>query len=80
MAISTEKPHAIITQELNSLGIIVWARIWVVGIIGPFFLHGDNVNASSYLEMPQKEVVPAIEKEMDLKEIVILSKCLPIST
>ena len=69
---ATENPHAIITQELNSPGITVWAGVWVGGIIGPFFFHEGNVNASSYLEMLQKEVVPTIEEEMDLEEIVYM--------
>ena len=69
---ATEKLHAIITQELNSPGIIVWAGIWIGDIIGPFFFHGDNVNASSYLEILQKEIVPAIQKEIGLEDIVYM--------
>jgi hypothetical protein len=41
---ATENPHAIITQEMNTPGITVWAGIWLGGIIGPFFFH-NNVNA-----------------------------------
>ena len=59
---ATENSHASITQELNSPGITVWAGVWVGGIIGPFFFHEGNVNASSYLEMLQKEVVPPSHK------------------
>lgn len=69
---ATENPHAIMTQEMNSPGITVWAGIWVRGIIGPFFFDGDNVNASSYLEMLQKEIVPNIEKEMNSEEVVYM--------
>lgn len=50
----------------------MWAGIWVGGIIGPFFFDGGNVNASSYLEMVQKQIVPTIEREMDLEEVVYM--------
>ena len=63
-----KNPHAIMTQEMNSPGITVW----VGGIIEPFVFHGGNVNASSYLEMLQKEIVPTIEREMDLEEVVYM--------
>jgi transposase len=68
---AVENPHVIITQEMNSPGITVWARIWVGGVIGLFFFDG-NVTADSYLEMLQKDIVPAIENEMDLEEIIYM--------
>jgi hypothetical protein len=68
---AVENLHVIITQEMNTPGITVWARIWVGGIIGPFFFH-DNVTADNYLEVLQKDIVPAIASEMDLEEIVYM--------
>ncbi|CAF4146178.1 unnamed protein product [Rotaria sp. Silwood2] len=68
---AVENPHVIITQEMNSPGITVWAGIWVGGIIGPFFFHG-NVTADSYLEMLQKDIVPSISSQMDLEDVVYM--------
>ncbi len=66
-----ENPHVTITQEMNTLGITMWAGIWVGGIIRPFFFH-DNVTANSYLEILQKDTVPAIASKTDLEEIVYM--------
>ncbi len=68
---ATENPHVILTQEMNTPGIIVWAGIWVGGIIGPFFFH-DNVNGDSYLKMLKRDIVPAIASEMDLEEVIYM--------
>ncbi len=68
---ATENPHVIITQEMNIPGITVWAGIWVGGVIGPFFFH-NNVNAGTYLEILQKDIVPSIASKMDLEEIVYM--------
>ncbi|CAF3839089.1 unnamed protein product [Rotaria sp. Silwood1] len=68
---AVENPHVIITQEMNTPGITVWAGIWVGGVIGPFFFQ-DNITADSYLKMLQNDIVPAIASEMDLEEIVYM--------
>ena len=68
---AVENPHVIITQEMNTPGITVWAGIWVGGVIGPFFFH-DNITADNYLKMLQNDIVPAIASEMDLEEIVYM--------
>ncbi|CAF0945368.1 unnamed protein product [Rotaria sordida] len=65
---ATENPHIIITQEINAPGIIVWARIWSGGLIGPFFFR-DTVTGRSYLEMLDEEIVPDFEYQMNLGEI-----------
>ena len=65
---ATENPRVIMTQEMNSPGITVWARIWIGGIIGAFFFDGGNVNASSHLEMLQKQIVPTIERDVCMTE------------
>lgn len=64
---AVENPHVIITEEMNAPGVIVWAGIWVGGIIGPFFFH-DNITADSYLEMLQEDIVPGIASKMHLHE------------
>ena len=68
---AVENPHVIITQEMNSPGITVWAGIWVGGIIGPFFFDG-NVTADSYLEMLRKDIVTSISSQMDLEDVVYM--------
>lgn len=68
---AVENPHVIITEEMNSPGIAVWAGIWVGGIIGPFFFDG-NVTGGSYLEMLQEDIVPAIENEMNIEETIYM--------
>ena len=65
---ATENPHIVITQEINVLGIIVWAGIWSGGLIGSFFFH-DTVTEHSYLETLDEEIVPTIEYRMNLAEI-----------
>ncbi|CAF3393782.1 unnamed protein product [Rotaria socialis] len=62
-----ENPLVVITEEMNALRITVWAGIWSGGIIGPFFFYG-NVTADNYLDMLEENIVPAIEKEMNLDE------------
>lgn len=65
---AVENPHIVITEEMNAPGVIVWAGIWSGGIIGPFFFR-DTVTADSYLEKLNKEIVPAIESQMNLRKI-----------
>jgi hypothetical protein len=64
---AVENPHIVITEEMNAPGITLWAGIWSGGIIGPFFFY-DNVTADNYLDMLEENIVPAIEKEMNLDE------------
>ena len=64
---AVENPHMIMTQEMNVPGISVWCGIWSGGLIGPFFFH-NTVTAHSYLEMLHKEIVPAIEDQMNTAE------------
>ena len=79
---ATENLHAIMTQEMNSSGITVWAGLWVGGIIGPFFFDGGNVNASNYLEMRQKQIIPTIEREewTSKKQFICITEHRPITT
>ncbi len=53
---------------MNALGVTVWARIWSRGIVGPSFFH-DTVTAHSYIEKLNKEMIPAIESQMNLKKM-----------
>lgn len=64
---AVENPHIVINEEMNAPGITVWAGILSGGIIGPFFFY-DNVTADNYLDMLEENIVPAIEKEMNLDE------------
>lgn len=65
---AVENPHIVITEEMNALGVTVWEGIWSGVIIGPFFFR-DTVTADSYLEKLNKEIVPAIDSQMNLTKI-----------
>jgi hypothetical protein len=58
---AVENPYIVITQEMNTPGVIVW-------VIGSFFFDG-TVTAHSYLEKLNKEIVPAIESQTNLRKM-----------
>jgi hypothetical protein len=64
---ATENPHIVISQEMNTPGVTVWAGIWSGGIIGPFFFR-DTVTAESYLQKLEDEIVPAIKGRTNLEK------------
>jgi hypothetical protein len=37
---SNTDPHQVIQEELNVAGVIVWAGIWVQGVVGPLYIEG----------------------------------------
>lgn len=57
---STDNPRIIVTQELNSPGIHVWAGICHRGIIGPYFMH-ETMNADRYCDMLMEVVLPELQ-------------------
>jgi hypothetical protein len=63
-----ENPHIVITKQMNALGVTVWTGIWSRGIVGPSFFH-NAITAHSYIEKLNKEIIPAIESQMNLKKM-----------
>lgn len=62
---SDSNPHEILTSEVNSPGVTVWAGICSTGLIGPFFFDG-TVDSVKYLAMLQEQFLPAATNLIDV--------------
>ena len=65
---SDKNPHFTIATELNQPGIIVWAEISSVGIVGPVFFEG-TVSGEKYLEKLKTAIVLELKEQPDFNSL-----------
>lgn len=56
-----ENPNLLIPVLQKSASVHVWIGICSQGLVGPFFFEG-NINADSYLNMLQEQIIPALQQ------------------